>query len=213
MNIVSRGTETFLIGHASLAEPFWPNTLATWVTVIAVCAGALWAIYTFTVTNRAKAAEVLMSVERGYNEDIQNTLIAIEYIRTYQDQFVPAIRVALNTVGNSYEPDESDTIDRLERALRYFSLCAQLNRLHIDRGGIERLCTYNLRLLCSERRSELCSYVRIYWPAVSFWAELAGKPRAVKLCIWVTQIPARFDLWRNGGLTRQVRFARPLTAE
>lgn len=181
-----------------LAEAFWPSTFAGWVAPLALLAATIVGLRSFIKNNRIKAAEIVLAIENGYSQHVP-VLLKLEYIEDYRKCFQPALEAALADGTPEYEKEESNAIDDLERCLRFFVVCSAVQRLRVDAGTVDRLCSYYLRVLYTpDTRSELWQYIRRYWPVIYFWAPLAGKPFPKRCVIHLRQLPERVRFWWNG---------------
>lgn len=129
-----------------MPPPFLPDTLIGWVTLIAAPVAAGWALINFQRSNRNKAAEILLTIEKEYATHIP-TLLKVENLTDYRRHFVRALQVSTYDAEGPYSNDESKSIDELEAALRHFFVCSNVRRFAIDGGAIDRLCAWYLRVL------------------------------------------------------------------
>ena len=159
------------------------------VTIVA----GLWGIVTFNRNNRIKAAEILISLEKEYSTHIQ-TFLQLEYIYHYENIYETPIDITLK--GGRLNAEDSEVIDKVDKALRYLFVCANVRRLSVDSGSIDRLCAYYLAVVVNEeKRPGLCKYVKYYWPTIYFWAPLAASPWPVRWWLILLQIPERLRSW------------------
>ena len=186
---------------------FIKQEAAPLLTIAFTCVSALWALFLFARNSRIKAAEILIEVENQYAKHIP-VLLQIEYKTEYDENFRTPLTKILDTQQAILSRTESLAIDRLEAALRHFYVCECIMRLGINRSAIDRLCSYYLRVLvtdrygdmCNPTRPELSKYVGLYWPSVYLWAPLAAKPWPVRACVRFFQIPNRITLWWTGSI-------------
>ena len=199
-------------------DNFFPDTLAGWIGIIATPLGALWALLTFHRNNRSKAAEILINIETEYSRHIP-TLLQLENMTDYSNIYRRALNISLYRVPGPYSPDESKAIDGLEAALRHFFVCANVRRLSVDAGAIDRLCAWYLRVFVTDRdeagnirRPELRDYIQRYWPSVYFWAQLAPEPWPKRAIIYLLQIRERVHYWWTGSWAKPPQHVHAVTS-
>ncbi len=193
----------FELKRKLMPTPFFPDTLLGWVTLIAAPIAAGWALINFQRSNRNKAAEILLAIEKEYTVHIP-ILLKIENLTDYRKQFVRALKISTYDTQGPYSSDESKSIDELEAALRHFFVCSNVRRFGIDGGAIDRLCAWYLRVLVTDvdengvyLRPELRKYVSLYWPQLYFWAPIASSPGFKRPWIYANQFIERFNNWRK----------------
>lgn len=167
---------------------------AVFVTVVGT-------IYTVHRNNRFKAAELLLSIEKEYSKHI-HTLLMLENLDDYKAEFQRAIKISIYEIKDRLNPEESKAIDNLEAALRHFYVSTNVKSFGIDRGGINKLYAWYLRVLVTDIddenvfiRPELREYIRRYWPKIYFWALLATVPWHVRIIKYFQIIPERLKVW------------------
>jgi hypothetical protein len=202
---------------------FLPDTLIGWVNVIVAPVTAVWALVSFRRSNRNKAAEILIAVEKDYSAHIP-TLLKIENLTDYKNDYQEALRITVYEEDGPLSSAQSVSIDKLEAALRHFFVCSNVRRLGVDGGAIDRLCAWYLRVLVTDRdesgeliRPDLHKYIRLYWPQLYFWAPIASSPWFKWPFIYLRQAPERFSSWRKAQWAsppldkRRVEIRKPLT--
>jgi hypothetical protein len=182
---------------------FLPFTIQQWVAMTALPIAGLWALIIYHRSNRQKAAELLLELEREYSKHIP-VLLRIENLPDYDKHFRDAIKIAIYEKEGPLSNAQSASIDELEAALRYFFVCVNVRRFSIDGGAIDRLCAWYLRVLVTDSvepegylRPELRTYIQKYWPQIYFWAPLASAPAYRRIFLYCGQITERFRVWRT----------------
>jgi len=203
---------------------FFPSTIIEWMTLTALPLAGLWGLVNFHRSNRHKAAELLLVLEKEYEKHIP-LLLKIENLPDYFKHFKEAIKIAIYEKEGPYTPAQSNSIDELDAALRHFFVCVNVRRFGIDGGAIDRLCAWYLRVLVTDSdepnrylRPELRTYIQRYWPQIFFWAPLASVPIHKRIIVYISQIPERIRVWKTGEWAAPPKSflrapLRPLTAD
>jgi len=179
-----------------------------WTAVTAIF-GGLWAIWTFARSNRTKAAEILIDIEKAYGTHIP-TLLAIESVETYDGRFKNALAIELGWKTGTKSSQERRDLKKLESALRHFFVCGNVRRLSVDAGSINHLCAWYLYVMVMDKaegarvvkRPELRAYIRRFWPSVYFWAALAYQPLPKRMLVYLSQVPERINYWWTGSFAK-----------
>lgn len=100
-------------------DTFFSSSLIGWVTLVTAPVAALWALINFRRSNRNKAAELLLTIEKEYSRQIP-ALLQIENLADYKKHFAKAIKKSIYEECGPYTREESQAIDQLEAALRHF---------------------------------------------------------------------------------------------
>ncbi len=150
---------------------FWPDDLAGWTAAlqgVAVAAGGLWAVRTFSTAQRHKAAEVLLEVERGFR-DVQQTCDWLTSTDTYEAKYLVPLRKMEST--EDLTDAEHSRQAEVDRALRFFYFCSVLNsRLGVDLATLENAYSFYLReFINPEKRPDLRAYVERWYPGLFAW--------------------------------------------
>jgi len=184
-----------LLTHAALLlqaatptpETFWPRTLVELtqsISGVAVVAGGLWALRGYFQTQRLKAAEILMQMEAEFRV-ILPTYELIDISSAYLRKLAPVLD-KLHAGGQLDDAEVQVTTD-LDRCLRFFVLCAVLNKdLGVEGNALLRSYYYHTALLAeisdpnavedADRRRSAGEMGLLKWYLAAFY------PR---LCKWV----------------------------
>jgi hypothetical protein len=137
-------------------EGFWPQTLAGLaqsVSGIAVVVGGIWALRNYFHTQRLKSAEILLQMEVEFRV-ILPTYEMIDDERAFKKYVEPALD-RLHDYVEAPTPDKATMTDEdlkvitdLDRCLRFFVLCAVLNKdLGVEGNALLRSYYYHTALL------------------------------------------------------------------
>jgi len=173
----------------------WPQTIFDWAKLVALVLGGGWALWTYDRNRRIKAAEILVELEKEYQERVIRTLLAIEYSETYEKYFRNALIKVRDAPESIFTTLESENVDHLERVLRHFFLCARLRGLGVDNGALNISYKYYLGVMTSKERCELVWYMKTYWRRVFEWAQECMAPPWKRPLLRLTRIPSRLKYW------------------
>lgn len=187
-------TSAILLLQAAQPTPttFWPRTLVEWsqsVSAVAVVAGGIWALRNYFNAQRLKAAEILLQMETEFRV-ILPIYELIDVTAAYRTKVAPVLDKLHGGVPTTDE-DLKLLID-LDRCLRFFVLCAVLNKdLGVEGNALLRSYYYHTGLLAEisdpdavedrERRAlaremhRLAWYLSKYYPRLCKWVKANHK--------------------------------------
>ncbi|MBK6940541.1 MAG: hypothetical protein IPH13_10120 [Planctomycetes bacterium] len=170
--------------------------------------GGAFALSQYWHSQKVKAAEFLLTLEKEYAPHMK-VLLRVEYDETYNNILRIPITKQIVAPAMRLNREESDVIDELESALRFFFTSRAIMELRVDIGYIDRMNAYYLRKLRS--RPEIAKYMEMYWPALYFWSELIARPWFRRWPIYCSQIRARFKNYAYGSDALARRGVKPFS--
>lgn len=185
------------------------KNLTPMLGVVGVVVGSFWTLWVYTRNNRIKTAEFLLQLEKEYATHIE-TFLALEYDADYKRRFKNALKKQITESPDPLSPKESQDLNKLESALRFFFVSLSIKWLRLDAGYVDCLNAYYLRKL--RKHPELSTYVEMYWPQLFFWSDLAGRPLPVRLWRYAKQLPARWNCYWHGCDNFKKRSVKPYEA-